>query len=379
MSVKGTVRAEGDAAGTPPELSVIVPAHGRADELRRCLGAIRASRGRAAGSVEVIVVDDGTPGGAVRRVADERADVVLEVADGPRGPAYARNVGSARARSPYLAFVDADVAVHPDTLDGFRARLDADPEVGAVFGAYDTDPPAPGVVARVRNLQHHWVHARHAGEAETFWAGCGAVRAAAFEAVGRFDARRYPRPAIEDIELGHRLRDAGWKIVLDPSLQATHLKAWTLVDGVRTDVFRRGAPWVELLLRDGGLGSGRRRAALNLETREKVASLLVLIGWSTAGVAAVAGTPGWLALTLVLFGAALALNAGFLLWLGRTAGLRVALAAVPVRLLYYSLHPVAVLVGVTRFLGRRYPRRPEDAAGRGPLPAHTGRAGEEGR
>lgn len=370
------MRAEGGASGSA-ELSVIVPAHGRADQLRTCLEAIRASAGRA-GSVEVIVVDDASPGGEVRRVAEQHADAVLEIADGPRGPAHARNVGAARARSPYLAFVDADVVVRPGTLDGFRAWLDAEPDVGAVFGAYDTDPPAPGVVSRVRNLQHHWVHARHGGEAETFWAGCGAVRKAAFEAVGGFDGRRYPRPEIEDIELGHRLRDAGWRIVLDPSLQATHLKAWSLLGGVRTDVLRRGAPWTELLLRDGMRGGGRRREALNLESREKVATLLVLVGWVTVAVAAATGAPGWLALTFASFGAALALNADFLLWLRGEAGLRVAVAAVPLRLLYYSLHPVSVTVGVGRFVRRRFSGRPGDAAGHDAVAAPMVGAPENG-
>jgi hypothetical protein len=42
----------------------------------------------------------------------------------------------------------------------------ADPGVGAVFGAYDTLPPAPGVVSRYANLVHHYVHVASAGDAE---------------------------------------------------------------------------------------------------------------------------------------------------------------------------------------------------------------------
>ena len=42
--------------------------------------------------------------------------------------------------------------------------------------------------------------------ARTVWAGLGAIRRKAFEAIKGFDADRYPRPSIEDIELGDRLR-----------------------------------------------------------------------------------------------------------------------------------------------------------------------------
>ena len=52
--------------------------------------------------------------------------------------------------------------------------------------------------------------------------------------VDGFDARRYPRPSIEDVELGGRLSGRG-RLVLDPALQGTHLKEWTLASMVVTD------------------------------------------------------------------------------------------------------------------------------------------------
>ena len=44
---------------------------------------------------------------------------------------------------------------------------------------------------------------------------------------GGFDAERFPRPMIEDIELGLRLREHG-ETQLDPDFNVTHLKRWTL-------------------------------------------------------------------------------------------------------------------------------------------------------
>ena len=113
---------------------------------------------------------------ATALIAAEFADAVVRLPDRPRGPAYARNRGVEVARGDIVVFVDADVCVHTDTLRRFTAVFANEPDVSAVFGAYDTQPEAPQLVSQYRNLLHHFVHSQSAGEAETFWAGCGAIR-----------------------------------------------------------------------------------------------------------------------------------------------------------------------------------------------------------
>jgi hypothetical protein len=97
------------------------------------------------------------------------------------------------------------------------------------------------------------------------------VRRTAFDAAGGFDAPRYPRPSIEDIELGGRLAREG-RILLDPAIQGTHLKEWSLESMVRTDYGSRGVPWVSLL-------ASRRElpATLNLGARERASVLAALV------------------------------------------------------------------------------------------------------
>ncbi|HEV2643319.1 MAG TPA: glycosyltransferase family A protein, partial [Candidatus Elarobacter sp.] len=213
------------AAGRAPEFSVVVPARNCPDVLARSLGALRASD-VASSAWELIVVDDGSTD-ATPEVAARFADRVVRLGPGPRGPAFARNRGVEQARGEYLVFVDSDVCVHSDALGKLVAALRHDSDVVAVFGAYDTSPPERGLVSQYRNLLHHYVHWINAGPATTFWAGCGAVRRDAFVAVGMFDERRFPRPQIEDIEVGYRLTARGHTIQLSPDIQGTHLKRWT--------------------------------------------------------------------------------------------------------------------------------------------------------
>lgn len=242
-----------DPRGTDPTLAVVVPATDGPASLGACLAAIEAGS----------------------RTPDE---LVVQGEPSDAGPAAARNLGAAATEAEIVVFVDSDVEVHRDALERIAASFAAEPDLDALFGAYDDDPADPGLTSRYRNLLHHHVHARAAGEAETFWAGLGAVRREVFEAAGGFDAAAFLAPSVEDIELGMRLRRSGARIVLDPAVRGRHLKAWTPRSMVATDFGRRGVPWTRLLLR-GGSGS----TALNLGWRQRasaaasVAALVALL------------------------------------------------------------------------------------------------------
>lgn len=226
-------------------------------------------------------------------------------------------------------FVDADVLVAPDTLCRATRFLRENPDVAAVFGGYDDRPEAQNLVSQYKNLLHHFVHQHSRSQAMTFWAGCGAIRAAAFRQVGGFDEDRYPKPSIEDIDLGYRLREAGNQIWLDKQMQVTHLKRWSLGSLLRSDIFDRAIPWSRLVLEKGRLIDD-----LNLKVEQRVsaalvaasAGLLLLAPWSRlAIIGAVASAAAVLVINrrlIALFhrcrNAAFAASAGFmhLLYLG---------------------------------------------------------------
>jgi glycosyltransferase involved in cell wall biosynthesis len=297
-------------------LSVIVPATDDPATLARCLEAIAASA----------------------RAPDE----VVVVREPARcGPARARNLGARRASGDLLVFVDADVLVHADALARMERAFLADPSLTALFGSYDAAPAAPGVVSRFRNLLHHHVHHESAGPATTFWTGLGAVRREAFVAVGGFDEVRHPR-AMEDVDLGLRLVDAGGRIHLVPEVQGTHLKRWTLVGMVRTDLMDRGIPWIGLILRRG---AGSR--ALNLGRRHRASAL--------ASVALLAGLAARRpAASLGALAALVALNHDFYRLLARHGGARFAGAGVALHAVHHLTGVASVPAGVLAHLaGRR--------------------------
>ncbi len=262
----------------------------------------------------------------------------------PIGPAGARNLGAKAACAPLVFFLDADVAIHPEALGRAASRFAADPALAALFGSYDDSPDAPGVVSRYRNLLHHFVHQQGAFQGgirpvHTFWTGCGTIRRALFLEYGGFDPLIYPRPAIEDIELGYRLTRAGHRIVLARDVLATHLKRWTLWEMIRTDIFQRGVPWMLLLKRTGIVEKD-----LNVKSDQKAsvavtglvlfAALCCLVTpW--AAVAAGAGVAS-----------IVALNHKFFRFLHERGGLFLACASVPLHMLYYCSCGLSVVIAL---------------------------------
>jgi glycosyltransferase involved in cell wall biosynthesis len=329
---------------------VIVPVRNDAPRLGVCLEALRAS---SLADHEVIVVDDASTDLSAGLAEAMGAQVIRQGARS--GPAAARNRGAAAARGRTLVFVDADVRIRPDTLARLAEALDAEPALDAVFGSYDAAPAAPGALSRYRNLLHHFVHQTANREAATFWAGCGAIRREVFVSLGGF-ADTYRRPSVEDIELGARLRRAGGRIALRPEIQVTHLKAWTLVSVLRSDVCDRAIPWTRLALRDGHLPND-----LNLRTSQRASAALTY--GSLVALVLGARWPSLLGVALASLAAVVVLNRRLYSFFGRQGGARLLAVAVPMHLLYYVYSGIGFAVGATFHLaGRSWSRTKTDEA-----------------
>ncbi len=383
-------------------LSIVIPVRNDPHNLRKCLSALATS---THSEREVIVVDDASTDGTGDVARAAGAHVIRQ--DRNTGPAGARNLGVGEAHGEVIVFVDADVCVHAETLARMAAAFAADPGLSALFGSYDTTPGSPAFFAQYKNLFHHFVHQQGAEKASTFWTGCGAIRRAAFLEMGGFDTTRYSRPCIEDIELGARLVRAGHRIALQKDVQATHLKRWTLWSMLKSDVWDRGVPWTELILREKNLPND-----LNLRASQRLCAviayalfagfaisswfapslllvpilvalaLLVLDAWTARGHRAVlpaalglvlAGVAGaiavralgpWSLLALALVAVVVAFNWPFYRFFARVRHPLFALAVVPLHLFYYLYSGVALGLGTAMFLwkSRLPPRAPASAA-----------------
>jgi len=303
-------------------LSVVIPVFNGRLHLSRCLAALAKSNLRV---LECIVVDDGSSDGSSEVAAAYGATVIST--GGRRGPAAARNLGAAASTGDILVFLDADVSVHSDTLGRIRKRFMSDAALDALIGSYDDTPADPGVVSLYKNLQHHYVHQHGRAEANTFWTGCGAIRRDVFIEAGGFD-EGYPRPCIEDIELGYRLRNAGRRIALDTRIQVQHRKHWSFRGLLHTDIFDRALPWTRLILKSGVLPND-----LNVAMPERISALALM---ATLPLTALSPRyPALLSLAAALILLTVLLNRRFYSFLAKRGGWKLAGAGVLLHFLYY--------------------------------------------
>jgi Glycosyl transferase family 2 len=328
-----------------PYLSIIIPVKNGQTVLPIMLGNLVQSE-LPRESWELIVVDDGSSDDSPA-IASEYADLVIRLPGRSRGPGYARNRGVERARGECIVFLDADVVVRPDTLSRIAATMSSNPDVDAVFGAYCDEPAAAGVVSQYRNLLHHYTHDQEPGDAQTFWAGCGCVRRSVFIAVGMYDEWRFSRPQIEDVELGYRMSKHGYRILLQPEIQVTHLKRWTFRGMLKADFMDRGVPWARLLAEQRALlGPAALKAkTLSLRAKEKSNTFFVCLGLLLLALSIgpknhLLATLGALCLVVVIIR-----GTPLYAFFRRKRGLAFAICGVVLHMIYYLTAAVSVVWG----------------------------------
>ncbi len=318
-----------------PSVSVIIPVHNGGAYFRTCLSKLAQAVPRP---IEIIVVADGDSDGSWRLAKEFGAKLIRIPESG--GPARARNLGAQAAKGDILFFVDADVAVCPEAIGYAISVFKNNRYLAAAIGSYDDAPGDPGFLSQYRNLMHHYVHQTGNEEASTFWGACGLIRREIFLQMGGFN-ESYRRPSIEDIELGYRLKQAGYKIRLCKTLQVKHLKRWEPISLLRADFFYRALPWTELIWRDRKLNND-----LNLQVSSRVSIILTY-----AMLLSFLGT--WWSLSCLVLASLLALplvviNAPLYRFFWRKHGMVFAIKTIPWHWLYYFYSGLGFAIGTAR-------------------------------
>jgi len=264
------------APAVAPSISVIIPVFNAEQDLGSALRSLALSIELP---IECIVVDDGSTDGSAEVARKFGATVISMEKRG--GPAIARNRGASGASGDILFFLDSDVCVRPETVQRIASAFANDLGLSALIGSYDDDPHRQDFISQYRNLMHHYVHQSGQEAASTFWSGCGAIRRQVFEEISGFD-ESYGRPAIEDIELGYRLHQSKHRVLLDHDLTVKHLKRWTFWTLIKTDIFDRGIPWTELILRARCMPND-----LNIQLSQRVSVALAFLLVAVTTVAAI--------------------------------------------------------------------------------------------
>ncbi len=194
------------------EISVIIPARNRSEDLRRCLEAL-FKQDVPSSRFEVIVCDDGSEEDlvpVVGRMRERGLDVRI-VRQPSRGPAAARNLGIRSARGEIIAMTDSDTL--PDR--SWLCKL---------WEVLQSDSAAVGVEGRVCSPEDDRYGPLGEGPSNLtggVYLTCNcAYRKHVLLAIGGFD-ESFPYPAYEDAELAALVLQVG-KIAWQPEALVIH-------------------------------------------------------------------------------------------------------------------------------------------------------------
>lgn len=226
---------------SPADVTLVVPVKDNAAGVRRLLDA-------TAELAATIVVDDGS--------ATPLAEATVRH-ERPRGPAAARNAGSALASTPLVAFLDADTVPEPGWLDAVLAQF-SDENVVAVAPRVRSTP-GNGALADYEasrsslDLGPHPAPVRPMSRVSYVPSAALVVRRQALSAVGGFDTGlRFG----EDVDLVWRLLRVG-SVRYEPSATVTHDPRGALLPWLRQR-FEYGTSAAPLSRRHPGLLSCAR-------------------------------------------------------------------------------------------------------------------------
>ncbi|NLE65760.1 MAG: glycosyltransferase [Elusimicrobia bacterium] len=191
---------------TPSLVSVVVPAYNAAGTIGENLKALLCQT--YPGSVEIIVVDDGSTDGTSEAVS--RFPSVRCLRQENAGPASARNRGAEAARGEIVLFTDSDCRPQVDWVGKILEGFSSD-DIGAVCGSYGIANPS-SFLARGIHREILYRHRVLMGEiVNCFGSYNVAIRRDLFLTLGGFDGT-YRHASGEDNDLSYRLRAQGHRI-----------------------------------------------------------------------------------------------------------------------------------------------------------------------
>ncbi len=175
---------------TPPApITVVIPLYQKAPYIERALRSVHEQR-RAAKAI--IVVNDGSTDGGPEIVRRGFPEVVV-IDQANAGVGAARNAGLELARTPWIAFLDADDHWTPHHVYELERLTTAFPEAGVVSTAWlrvmhgQEEPTPPASDGRLQLIDYF---AEAASRGGPVWTSSAAIARRAYDALGGFGNAR---------------------------------------------------------------------------------------------------------------------------------------------------------------------------------------------
>ena len=320
-------------------VSIIIPNYQGGATIGRCLEAAFASRYR---NFEIIVVDDCSADNSIEVIKNFPCKLIR--LNTHSGAAKARNIGAVHSNGDILFFTDSDCILREDTLSiASRTASLAGPNV-IIGGTYTRIPFDNSFFSLFQSVFINYSETREVEHPDYIASHAMVIDARSFRENGGFTNKYLP--ILEDVDFSHRLRQAGYRLVMNPSIQVQHIFEFSLYRSLRNAI-RKSMYWTIYSINYGDVFADSGTASLGLKANVAAwfsATLLLLAFILT-------GNSTFILLILLALAINLVVNRGLLAAFYRTKGFLFALAAI---LYYLLLYPAAVGSGALAGLARYF-------------------------
>ena len=228
-------------------VSIIIPAWNVASTLRQVLEPLLP----LPEGWNILVVDDGSTDKTVE-IARQMGVTVIP-SDGRRSDLAARNTGVRATKGEILIFLDADVLTNINDLTDSVSRL-LEGSRTCLFGVYNRGQHLGNTVSRYKN---YWIrHSTLNASKPLRWLNSSLIiiRRSSFLEIDGFRELFTCTHGGGDLDFGRRIAENGGSVEVDPMLQVSHLKQFSLHKLWIND-YQRAQGWLRHALEFNGLKS----------------------------------------------------------------------------------------------------------------------------
>jgi GT2 family glycosyltransferase len=225
------------------ELSIVIVNWNSTDFTIGCIQSIQSTTSELA--YEIIVVDNASADDSWRTIPAKFPGAKLVRSDRNLGFARANNLGVEHAEASKILFLNPDTVVLHDAISQMSKLLDSSPDIG-VLGCrllnrdlslqttcVQPFPTISNQILTIDWLKRRWPKLELWGmralfsedstevcEVQVVCGACLMVKRSVFEKVGGFSTEYFMYA--EEMDLCHKIRDAGWKVCHARSAQVLH-------------------------------------------------------------------------------------------------------------------------------------------------------------
>jgi glycosyltransferase involved in cell wall biosynthesis len=316
-------------------ISIIIPNYNGSQTIGKCLESIFAFNNE---EQEVIVVDDGSGDGSAGIIRKYPCRFIQ--LEKHSGASAARNAGAVNSTGDVLFFIDADCLLQRDTLAVIRENLDAHPADVVFGGTYTPVPYDPGFFNQFQSVFINYSETKNSGNPDYIATHAMVIHAETFKKIGGFTENFLP--ILEDVQFSHRLRRAGYRLLMIANLQVRHIFNFSFMKSLQ-NAARKTRYWTVYSLTNRDLLADSGTASREIKINGGVWLATVLL----ALLSLASGRRGFLAPLPFLWAFGIVANRRLFKAFSRAGGVLFASLAG----MYYTIaYPAAVWIGALKGL-----------------------------